>query len=232
MYKVLIVEDDPGVSMTLEDRLLAEGYQVICKTDGIRGELAAKESGYDVIILDIMLPGRDGFSICKNLREAGSQVPILMLTARTTDLDIVMGLRQGADDYLAKPFDMGVLLARIEALLRRSEMVKQESFTVGNIPDKIEFGDFVLVRSENRLFHKDKDVSLNTQEYRLLEYLLRYPGIVITRNRLLDEVWGYECETTTRTVDVHIGKLRQKLGETEVPHFIHTIRGRGYRFVL
>jgi len=229
MKRVLIIEDEPGLQVTLEDRLKAEGYEVTVKGDGIRGEEEAKRGTCDIILLDLMLPGRDGFAVCQNLRKAGLSIPILMLTARNSDLDTVMGLRQGADDYLAKPFDMGVLLARIEALLRRAGSPSPP----GREGDaKICFGDFQLDREKGVLYLKEEPVALHAQEYRLLEYLVRESGKVLSRDRILDEVWGYGSETTTRTVDVHIARLRHKLREPEIPRHIHTVRGRGYRFEL
>lgn len=229
MDRILIIEDEPGVRMTLEDRLVAEGYEVIAREEGISGEETALNDNFDLILLDIMLPGRDGFAVCDNIRKSGSMTPILMLTARNTNLDTVMGLRQGADDYMAKPFDMAVLLARIEALIRRSR--------IGGKPvcdDKtaLHFGEFTLDRDRGELLKKGESIALNGQEYRLLEYLLINPDKIISRNSLLDEVWGYDSETSSRTVDVHIAKIRQKLGESEIPRHILTIRGRGYKFVI
>ncbi|MCF7934525.1 MAG: response regulator transcription factor [Spirochaetia bacterium] len=224
MPKVLIIEDEPGVQMTIEDRLHAEGYEVEIRADGISGEAAALEGSYDVILLDLMLPGRDGFAVCQHIRQQGLQTPVLMLTARNTNLDVVMGLRQGADDYLAKPFDMGVLIARIEALMRRSRVLGSAQ--------RISFGPFVLDREEGVLLKDGRiPVELNVQEYRLLEYLALHPDHTITRDQILDDVWGYGSSTTTRTVDVHIAKLRHRLGESDVPRHIQTVWGRGYKFI-
>lgn len=227
MDKVLIIEDELGVRMTLEDRLIAEGYGVTSCEDGISGEETALKNSFDIILLDIMLPGRDGFAVCDNIRKQGCTTPVLMLTARNTNLDTVMGLRQGADDYMAKPFDMGVLLARIEALVRRSRMngtAKEGDHSA------INFGSFKLDREKGELLKGEEIISLNGQEYRLLEYLLVNPDKIISRDKLLDDVWGYDCETSSRTVDVHIAKIRQKLEESEIPRHILTIRGRGYKF--
>lgn len=240
--KILIVEDEPGVQMTLEDRLTAEGYSVEVRGDGIEGEKAVTGGAYDLVLLDVMMPGRDGFTVCQNVRKAGVQTPILMLTARDTNIDTVMGLRVGADDYLPKPFDMQVLLARIEALLRRSAARASAPVSgaggsavgSGDGADEIIFGDFTLFRSKGQLERRAGDASevieLNAQEYKLLEYLARHSGRIISRNAILDDVWGYESEITTRTVDVHIAKLRQRLGESEHPKHIITYRGRGYKF--
>ena len=230
MAKILIIEDEPGVQMTLEDRLLSEGYETAIRGDGLSGEEEASTGSYDLILLDIMLPGRDGFRVCQNLRNRGIQTPILMLTARNTNLDTILGLRQGADDYLAKPFDMGLLLARIEALLRRSAIRPVPSGTTGE--GIIRFGDFTLDMTRGVFLKGNDEIELHAKEFSLLEYLASRPEELLSRDKILDEVWGYGSETTTRTVDVHIAKLRQKLDESEKPRHIQTIRGRGYRFHL
>lgn len=227
MKKVLIIEDEVGVQMTLEDRLVAEGFTVSTRDDGIEGELEALTDSYDIILLDVMLPNRDGFAICENLRSAGIDTPILMLTARNTDLDTVIGLRQGADDYMAKPFNMTILLARIEALLRRPSMKSKqvESDT------SITFGQFIIDKEKGELYKNTTTIPLNSLEYRLIIYFLENENTIISRDTLLDNVWGYETETTSRTVDVHIAKLRGKLGEKDLPLHIQTIWGRGYKFI-
>lgn len=225
MTRILIIEDEPGVQITLEDRLRAEGYETEIQEDGLSGEKEALEGTYNLILLDVMLPGRDGFTVCRNLREKGIDTPILMLTARNTNLDAIMGLRQGADDYLPKPFDMGVLLARIEALLRRSSLNK------GKRVRHTKIGDFTFDMEQGLLIRGKAAIALHAKEFKLLEFFLAHPGDLLTRNRILDEVWGYDNGTTTRTVDVHVAKLRQKLGESDFPRHIQTIRGRGYRFI-
>lgn len=230
MKKVLIIEDEPGVQMTLEDRLKAEGYKVTIEDNGISGEEAALNGAYDIILLDLMLPGRDGFAVCQNIRRKGDETPILILTARNTDLDTVMGLRLGADDYLSKPFDMGVLLARMEALLRRSSL--SAGARRKNLAQQIIFGPFTLDREKGELFNGNAPVPLNTQEFRLLLYMALHEGSILTRGEILNQVWGYENETTTRTVDVHVAKLRQKLEGPRIPEYILTVRGRGYKFVI
>ena len=227
MKKILIIEDESGLRVILEDRLRAEGYAVVSKGDGPRGEEAARQGDFDLIILDIMLPGRDGFAICQNLRKGGYTTPILMLTARNTDLDTVMGLRQGADDYLGKPFDMGVLIARMEALIRRAP---RAVLSEKELPKTVSFGPFVLDREKGFLFFEGKTVDLHAQEYRLLSFMAARPGKVLTREDMLGQVWGYGNETTTRTVDMHIARLRKRLREPEIPRYIRTIRGFGYRF--
>lgn len=223
MPSILIIEDEPGVRMTVEDRLIAEGYETATASDGVEGELAALQADHDLILLDLMLPKRDGFAVCQHIRDAGKQTPIIMLTARNTNLDVVMGLRQGADDYVSKPFDMSVLLARIEALLRRSGKHASEH--------EIAFGEFLLDIEEKVLRREDESIELHAQEYRLLEFLASHPDKVIGRDLILDEVWGYGGSTSTRTVDVHIAKLRSRLGESDVPRHIITVWGMGYKFI-
>lgn len=225
MKNILIIEDEPGVHITLEDRLISEGYGVTIREDGVSGEREAREGSYDLILLDIMLPGRDGYKVCENLREDGITTPIIMITARNSDLDTVIGLRQGADDYVAKPFEMTILLARIEAQLRRMELMTSSE-------RNFHFGDFTLDSSRGICRKGDEEIVLNVQEFKLLEYLVEHEGAVMDRNSILDEVWGYDSESTSRTVDVHIAKLRQKLGESEIPRHITTIRGRGYKFLI
>jgi len=228
--RVLIVEDDAGIRMTLEDLLASEGCLVDSRPDGPSGEAAARSGGYDLILLDLMLPGRDGLAVCADLRGSGIRTPVLMLTARGTDLDVIAGLREGADDYVAKPFDSGVLIARLEALLRRSRSSAAKGGKAG-IPELVRFGEFTLDRRKGELARGAEPVPLNAQEYRLLEFLAANPGRVIGRGEILDLVWGYDFETTTRTIDVHVAKLRSRLGESELPRHILTIRGRGYKFV-
>ena len=223
--QILIVEDEPGIALTLEDRLAAEGYRVTVRHDGILGEEEARAGSYDALILDLMLPDRDGLTVCRNLRRSGSPLPILILTARGTNLDVVVGLQQGADDYLAKPFDMGVLLARLEALLRRARGVQGTS--TATLRD---FGPYCLDEPRGELLKNGEPLALNAQEYRLLCYLADHPNRVLDREEILDQVWGYESGTTTRTVDVHVAKLRHRLDESENPVHILTIRGRGYQF--
>jgi DNA-binding response OmpR family regulator len=223
--RVLIIEDEAGIRLTLGDRLAAEGCSVDFREDGPSGEDAALAGGYDIVLLDLMLPGRDGLDVCARLREAGVETPILMLTARGASPDIVAGLGRGADDYLAKPFDMGVLIARMEALLRR--VPPDERGVRGGC---IRFGEFVLNRDKGGLSRAGVTVPLNAQEYRLLDYLAQRPGRVIGRDDILDDVWGYDPDTSTRTVDVHVARLRARLTESALPRHILTVRGRGYKF--
>ena len=225
---VLIVEDEPGLLLALEDRFREEGYEVTAESNGVSAEEKARTESFDLIVLDVMLPGRDGFQICQNLREASIQTPVLMLTARGADIDTVMGLRIGADDYLAKPFDMQILLARMQALLRRSSIPKTQR-TAGGV--RHSFGRFILDTEKQELLDGDGVVALNAQEYRLLKYLIEHPNRVHSRDELLDEVWGYDTHTTTRTVDVHVAWIRKKIDEKEHPAHLITLRGYGYKFI-
>ena len=223
--RILIVEDEKGLVMALEDRLADAGYLTSAVFDGMKGELEATVGNYDLIILDVMLPHRDGFQVCANLREKRVMTPILFLTARSTNTDTVFGLKSGGDDYLSKPFDMQVLLARIEALLRRNSAGK-------TIPrEKIEaFGPFFIDYQRQEVRKNGEVLPLNALEYKLLEYFARHPKRIIDRQELLDEVWGYDSETSTRTVDVHMARLRNRLEEPQIPRYLQTIRGMGYKF--
>ena len=227
--RILIVEDEEGIFMALEDRLTQEGYSVEGEANGVRAEEKARRGSYDLIILDIMLPGRDGYQICQNLRESSIMTPVLMLTARGSNIDTVMGLRIGADDYLPKPFDMQVLLARIQALLRRSKSPKATKTAEGM---RYNIGEYCLDTTAQQLTRGDKVVAMNAQEYRLLKFLVEHPGKVWSRDDLLNEVWEYDTQTSTRTVDVHVAWLRQRLDEKELPKHIVTVRGYGYKFVF
>ncbi|MBT3274029.1 MAG: response regulator transcription factor [Spirochaetales bacterium] len=227
--RILIVEDEPGLQLALEDRLSEEGYEVAAESNGVRAEEKARKGGFDLILLDVMLPGRDGLQICQNLREASILTPVLMLTARGSNIDTVMGLRIGADDYLTKPFDMQILIARINALMRRSVLPKTQRTEQGA---KYAFGGYILNTESQELTLDDEAVALNAQEFRLLKFLIEHPNRVYSRDELLDEVWGYDTHTTTRTVDVHVAWIRQKIGEKEHPEHLITVRGYGYKFIL
>lgn len=232
--RILVIEDEEGLVLALEDSLRSEGYRVKAVGNGIEGEREAERGRYELILLDVMLPGRDGFQVCQNLRKSGCRTPILMLTARGTAIDTVMGLRLGADDYLAKPFDMQVLQARVHALLRRARGSSAEEEPAEALPQDgvFRFGEFRLDTNRLELRRGEEPVALNVQEYRLLEVFVRNPNRVISRDQLLNEAWGYDAETTTRTVDVHVGWLRQKLGERDFPRHLITVRGYGYKFIL
>jgi len=219
--RILIVEDEPGIAPTLEDSLQAAGYRVTV-SHGTRGEEEARTGGHDLLILDLGLPGC-GLSFCQNLRRSDASPPILILTTRGSDRDMV-GLAQEADDTLTKPFDMAELLVRLEALLRRA---RSEPAPPAHIRD---FGLFRLDATKGELLQSGVPQAINTQEFRLLCYLAAHPNRAIERGEILQQVWGYGNGTTTRTVDVHVAKLRHHLGESGQPRHILTVRGLGYRF--
>jgi len=228
--KILIIEDEDGIAFMIQDRLLNEGYDVTHCSDGLDGERVAKTGAFDLVLLDVMLPSKDGFQICQSLREQNILTPILMLTARTTNIDTIMGLKLGADDYLTKPFDMQILLARIQALLRRStaSTTAQKHGTV----DQFKFGDFCLDTNKQELTRSGSVINLNAQEYRLLSFFLIHPDRILSRDELLNEVWGIESEVSTRTVDVHVAWLRKKIDDVPVAKHLITLRNRGYKFLL
>lgn len=230
MNKILLIEDEIGLQITLEDRLIVEGYQIIIKDNGIDGENEALNNNYDLILLDIMLPQRDGFSVCKNLREKNINTPIIMLTARNTNIDVIMGLKQGADDYIMKPFDMEILLARIDSCIRRAYRLKDSNNNNSNAIYK--FGNYILDLNKGIFIKKNKEqIHLNAQEFRLLEYFVTHPNQLLSRDKILDDVWGYDTNIYTRTIDVHIAKLRVHLEESQKPKHIRTIRSMGYKFI-
>jgi two-component system alkaline phosphatase synthesis response regulator PhoP len=224
--RVLIIEDEPGLVMTLADLLLAEGYRVDSAQDGQNGLRKALEGRYDLIILDVMLPGMNGFEVCRQLRRAGRDMPVLMLTARGQVADRVVGLKVGADDYLAKPFAPEELAARIEALLRRAR--KEPYAPIG----RFEFGDVAVDFDHGVATKAGRPVQLAGKELQLLRYLVERRGQTVSREELLRSVWEYSSGVNSRTVDVHIAWLRQKLEDSpQSPRFIQTVRGVGYRFV-
>jgi two-component system, OmpR family, alkaline phosphatase synthesis response regulator PhoP len=223
-HHVLLIEDEQALRMTLSDRLAAEGYGVECCEDGLDGLKRATESAYDLILLDVMLPGKNGFDVCREIRQAGLLTPIIMLTARSSTEDKVVGLKIGADDYVPKPFDMMELMARIEALLRRANN-KPVSLDVHHFgPLKVDFRGTEVSRNGTA-------IPLSAREYQLLRYLIEHRGTTLSRNQMLQEVWGYSADTFTRTVDVHVASLRQKLeNDPKRPELILTVPGMGYKF--
>lgn len=224
--RILLVEDEPSLVLTLTDRLLSEGYQVETAGTGEEGLSRALEGSFDIILLDVGLPGRDGFEVCRELRSRGVQVPVIMLTARGQVVDRVVGLKLGADDYVTKPFEMLELLARIEALFRRARA------PVSAPAGTYVCGDGVRVdfrRAE--VFRGGEPLPLSALEFKLLAFFIQNRGALLTRDELLDKVWGYDAMPTTRTVDVHVASLRQKLERNPSrPELILTVHRRGYRF--
>jgi two-component system, OmpR family, alkaline phosphatase synthesis response regulator PhoP len=222
---ILLVEDDPGLALTLADLLGAEGYTVENATDGPSGLAKAVGGTFDLVVLDVMLPGKNGFEVCRELRRQGKDLAILMLTAKTQLSDRVVGLKLGADDYLTKPFEPAELLARIEALLRR---VKKDKLApvAGYRFDSVEI-DF----ERGQVRKNGIQISLAAKELDLLRYLIDRRGKVVSREELLEGVWEYQPGVSSRTIDVHVAWLRQKLEDTpQHPKHIHTVRGVGYRF--
>ncbi|MDA8017325.1 MAG: response regulator transcription factor [Thermoanaerobaculia bacterium] len=227
MKRILIIEDEPSLVLTLRDRLESEGYDVVAAADGATGEEKAAEGSFDVIILDLNLPGKNGLDVCRDLRGRGVETPVLMLTARGDVTDRVVGLKLGADDYLPKPFDMLELLARLEALYRRRPVSAKPG------PDgQAAFGDVRVDFDGAVVTRGGEELELSALEWRLLRYLVDHPDRVLPRDLLLDEVWGYEATPVTRTVDVHVSSLRQKIEEKPShPRHIVTVHGQGYKFV-
>ena len=210
--------------MTLCDRLAAEGYDVVSATDGETGLLRAASEAFDLVLLDGMLPGRDGLDVCRTLRQRGVSTPILMLTARGQLVDRVVGLKLGADDYLVKPFEMAELLARIEALLRRVPPVPAHA-------EVYQFGDVHIDFRKAEVTRGGIPVDVSAREFKLLKYFIEHRGATLSRDELLNEVWGYNSMPSTRTVDVHVAWLRQKIEPNpRHPQFILTVHGMGYKF--
>ncbi len=224
--KILLIEDEEGLILTLTDRLESEGFSVTSAIDGEAGLALALAKNFNLIILDVMLPRKNGYDVCRDLRQRNVQTPILMLTAKGETIDKVLGLKLGADDYLTKPFEVMELLARIEALLRRAPNTDQFSDA------SFEFGDVSIDFRRAEISRSGERVDLSAMEFKLLQFLIENRGAVHSRDHLLDEVWGYDAMPSTRTVDVHVAWLRQKLEENpKHPQFIQTVHGLGYKFV-
>lgn len=223
--KILIVEDETGLVTALRDRLRKEGYEISIAKDGLQGLDLATQGKFDLILLDLMLPGQSGLTVCQKLRQQGIHTPILMLTAKRQTMDKVVGLRTGADDYLTKPFKMAELLARIDALLRRAGRAIEKK------NERYQFGDVQVDLRKTEVTREGKAVPLSAKEFQLLRYFVEHQGTTVSRETLLHEVWGYDSTPSTRTVDVHVAWLRQKLeDDPKNPKLIHTIVGLGYKF--
>jgi DNA-binding response OmpR family regulator len=223
MPRILIVDDEPEMVRGLEDNLRFEGYQTVAARDGRQGLSLALSEAPDLILLDIMMPGMSGWDVCRELRRRGVDVPVIMLTARGEEADRVQGLELGADDYVSKPFSLRELLARIRAVLRRPG--PRRKF------EELAFDNVRIHLRARQVFKAGEEVALTRKEFDLLRYLVEHRGEVVTRDRLLEEVWGYDQFPTTRTVDTHVLRLRQKFEpDPERPRFILTAHGQGYRF--
>jgi DNA-binding response OmpR family regulator len=223
--KILIVEDEPDMVLGLKDNFEFEGYDVLTAADGATGLERARAEKPDLLLLDIMLPKLSGLEVCKTLRAEGFQSPIVMLTARGQEIDKVVGLELGADDYVTKPFSIRELLARVRAVLRRTEPSKRRL-------SRYRFSDLELDFETYRAKKAGEPLDMSPREFELLRYLIERKGETVTRERLLEDVWGYESYPSTRTVDTHIAKLRAKIGDSgSEPRYILTIHGSGYKFV-
>jgi len=217
--RILVIEDDEGITRFLHRGLAYEGYTVDVAANGQTGLIAARDNPPDLVVLDLMLPGIDGLEVCRRLR-AGGDVPILILTAKDGVNDRVLGLDMGADDYMVKPFDLDELLARIRALLRRSQPVSR--------PKIMRFADLTLDTGTRQASRGERVISLTAKEYELLDLFMRHPRQVLTRDVIFDRVWGYDFGGESNIIEVYIRYLRQKLEENDEPRLLHTVRGMGY----
>ena len=226
MARILIIEDEVGIRMTVADRLRSEGHDVETARDGIEGYTRASQGGLDLIVLDLMLPKKPGLEVCQELRDNGVATPLLMLTAKGQLMDKVKGLRTGADDYLVKPFEMLELLARIEAILRRDRIQSD-----ANESRVYSFGNIQVDPKQTAVYRDGEQLQMSAKEFQLLLYFVQHPCETLSRGELLRRVWNYQATLTTRTVDVHVGWLRQKIEEApRKPRWIVTKHGLGYLF--
>jgi DNA-binding response OmpR family regulator len=223
--KILIVEDEPNMVAGLRDNFEFEGYQVITARDGIEGLQRALDESPDLVVLDVMMPRMSGLEVCKQLRAKRASLPIIMLTARGQEVDKVVGLELGADDYVTKPFSIRELLARVKAILRRAAAGPKN-------PEQHSFADVEVDLRRCRVVKSGKLLDVSSKEFELLKYFISHSGETLSRDRLLEDVWGYDNFPTTRTVDTHLVRLRQKLEpDPEQPQYFLTVHGTGYRFV-
>ncbi len=225
MTRILIVEDEPNMVSGLRDNFEYEGYDVITASDGSEGLERALADSPDLVVLDVMMPKMSGLDVCKQLKAKRPSIPVIMLTARGQEVDKVVGLELGADDYVTKPFSIRELMARVKAVLRRAHTLPKEQ-------DRYSFGDVEVNLRSYQVLRKDKPVAFSAKEFELLKYFVCHAGETLSRDRLLEDVWGYDHYPTTRTVDAHIVRLRQKLEPNPAePRFILTVHGVGYKFV-
>jgi DNA-binding response OmpR family regulator len=227
MKRILFVEDEAAFAVGMMDRLESEGYEVEWARTGPAGYDSALGCQFDLIILDVMLPGKNGFDLCRDLRREGVNAPVLMLTARGEVVDRVIGLKLGADDYVQKNCDPLELMARVEALLRRP------STMAAAVGERIEFGNIRVDLRNHELTRAGTPVTLSPIEFRLLKYLIEHKGALVTREELLENVWGLDGETLSRTVDVHVAALRKKIeADSRYPCFLLTVKGSGYKLAV
>jgi two-component system, OmpR family, alkaline phosphatase synthesis response regulator PhoP len=223
-HRILLVEDEPGLVLTLRDRLSREGYAVETATDGESGLSRAAGEAFDLVLLDVMLPRIGGFDVLKDLRKRNVETPVIMLTARGQVVDKVVGLKLGADDYVTKPFEMVELLARIEAKLRRAPSTPHPT-------EGYQFGGIRVDFRRAEVMKEGAPLDLSAREFQLLKYFIEHRGATLTRDELLNEVWGYHAMPSTRTVDVHVAWLRQKIEPNpRHPQYVLTVHGMGYKF--
>jgi two-component system alkaline phosphatase synthesis response regulator PhoP len=223
MSRILIVEDEPAIALGLEDDLKMEGYEVEVANDGIAGARRALDGNFDLVLLDVMLPGKDGFEVCRELRRAGMKLPILILTAKAAEAEKVMGFELGADDYVTKPFGTRELRARIKALLRRAAGEAETGCC--------RFGDVEVDFARGELRLSGRPVELTPIEFKLLDSFIRARGRILSRDQLISAAWGPDTFASARIVDNHIANLRRKIGDDPAePRFLRNVRGLGYRF--
>jgi two-component system alkaline phosphatase synthesis response regulator PhoP len=219
---VLVVEDEIALAVGLEDDLTMEGYRVVVSRDGLAASRLALEQSFDAIVLDVMLPGRDGFEVCRDIRRAGKRTPIILLTAKAQESDKILGLEIGADDYITKPFSPRELRARLKALLRRAR---------GDLPEVYRFGDIEVEFAACQVRRSGRLLDFTTLEFKLLSFLIRRRGHVLTRGQVLDEIWGSATHVTDRVIDTHVANLRRKIEvDPARPQHLASVRGIGYRF--
>ncbi|MBL8293635.1 MAG: response regulator transcription factor [Bryobacterales bacterium] len=222
MTKILLAEDDPGVALGIGDDLELEGYQVEAAADGELAARRARETAFDLIVLDLMLPRKDGFTVCRELRRAGIKTPVIMLTARTQEAEKVLGLELGADDYVTKPFSSLELRARIKAVLRR---------TAPDGAALVRFGEVEVDMGSCQVRRGGHTIEMTATEFKVLSVFLKRSGRLLTREQILDEVWGKDSSPTDRVIDNHIMNLRRKIEpKPDEPRFLTSVRGLGYRF--
>ena len=226
MRKILVVEDEPGMQMGIKDNLEFEGYQVHAADDGEQGLSLLLENKYDLIVLDVMLPKMSGFELCRTIRKKGFQLPVILLTAKSEEIDKVRGLELGADDYITKPFSLREFLARVKAVLRRNPHTKEQNQCITTI------GKLDVNFQHYQAFYKGIEVKMSHKEFSILEFLLENKNQIVTRNDLLEKIWGYHEFPSTRTVDNFIVKLRQKIEDNpNEPKIILTVHGAGYKLI-
>ncbi len=229
-HSILVIEDNQDIAELVALHLRDEGYEVTIHNNGSEGLAAARAKNYDLLVLDLMLPGTDGLTICRELRAGPHYLPILMLTAKTTELDRVLGLEMGADDYLTKPFSIRELVARVKALLRRAEAMGSQP-AAEESAEQIQCGELLIDTERRQVSVGENNIELTAREFDLLLYFARHPGRVYSRVQLLDQVWGYGHEGYEHTVNSHINRLRSKIeSDPAKPRYVLTVWGVGYKF--